>query len=1087
MRRITAGFLKLAGALLLLLLLSGAVLPQDTQPQPSTRKVIFLDADTKTGEITRSVNSADAHIYLTLFQQEKADSTIEVRLDAGRLTRKDGVALAAPIPLKFSDGKEQAVLSLPYRTPLMVELSAALPQAAVYTGWVTLTYGNETYFHSLTLTRLSPADLVVLGGSGGVLSYQTAGTRLDAPVLIRLKDGEPAITDLLVTLQQLARSDGKPLGEAALTCSLCDGKPHSLAASSIETITLSASGLESATYDSVLLFTFGGRSQAAPVKIIRTAGTVTFNLEDISPVAIQRSLISYLGWIYPAWANDADLEVVITESAGLGSEVYYPQIESLQFTGDTGKPQAAGIDRLSVYQRGADGKLTDVVPFSSVTFRLKPNHDEILVYRLHGLQRAGTYQGKVVLPGKDQGRITKPFTVTVKENGILVLLVLALGVILSYLATDWQKVGRSLLLSTADLKRLKAAIPTYPEYSLDKAAWDALLAQIEETVCKSFLEHAFQKSQADSIQERARLLQAALRAYQEGRAFLTQHPVTLGMEKLDAALEQVKQVVQNAASTADERKTAQDGLVSQVKLLRAAAAAQAARSLQDELADLGAETPDLKALAESTRSSLEALAKPGSAGMDSLVYAEAEQSIAQVRRKLLDLRLRQMHLAITAFRQQSRQGFITPPETWQIVDGFVDQSTAILDLTEAALAEADDSTAWKLEAECRSVFLRASIEWLFVLVMDGSHPADLTSSQWNSLIDSSRLKETLEQARQEWAASRLEAARREYAQAWEIYAGVLVGWLAFRLEASLGLAQQRPEPVTQTQWQLLTPLLPPLIKELSDLRAALPLGGLPSSGKHRLYQEKRRLWLELQIRLVGALAAALKTFASQVERPDGEVSPSEASLGLAALIRARIAPVDAALEQARLNLASQPELAEQQALDATNQYQDLLALLKLPAPSKDVLKWMGSIRLESYSSGVSTRLLPAASSGLARQPGFGAFLHAPSANFFASIQASGQAIATWFNLDTSLENLDAASIEARIRTGDLLLQLLILAIAVGLGFNNLYLNAASFTAKDFITAFLWGFGIDQAIKGVAKVAAALKPAAQTNQNPPATP
>jgi len=1023
----------------------GSALISPMGQQLGQPKVKILEADTN-NTVTRVVTRSDFRFSLTLIEQTGQVDINDLQIDLGPLTRTDGVVDSSAKIDWSSEGRKSNPLFLPSNGRRILTLLGELPEPAEYTVWLSLTYGDQLEVYTLSLTRNAPPGLVILEATDGKIVLQVGSQQFERVITVQMAEGQPAIDDLLVSLGPVTRQDGKPTRDASLGCSPCGQTQQLLKPGEQISIILTGKSLELTTYLSTLQLSYQNQTQVIPLTVTRAELSQNLNLIVPTNVASVRQFqfIVPQRWWQPWswWAAVAEVDVAISETAGHNSLIYYPRLGSLQITSEEGKAFSVGGEQIKLFHRKTSGALTSISDLTlTATTTLAANEDREYVYRISRLEKPGIYKGQISVSGPDSAKVVKEFTIAVKDSGVWAILVVAIGVVGSFSLQNWTRFGRSRHLRSAEIAQEREKIERIYSQSENDPMWAYLLAELGKLQKLNRIRTRPQKiiASLDDIRARRREYQVALAVRDQVTEFLKSHAIKGKQnfqQKLAQTFEELQDELQETGSSLQDGGQKIQALKDLLRDVRIRAIEQPADALKAQLDDLIKESPELEAGAKKIVVIIdEEVLK--NADIDK--FEDLVGQLEQVRQEYAELRLEQLAILIRRLEYERRTAPNPSSNAWRKVDDYTTEAYNALDQARTSDNTDQALVEWKAG---RNYYLRALIEHLSVLSSMEGRPSDVPEDKWETILSlAPRLSSRLRKARKNWEEHRYEASEVFYQEAQGEYTRILVTLLEHRMDALQQLTQERPRLISQNKWKALaSDSLEHTLDQLEHVRNSLPRGSDSLEEQRDQYKQAHRKFVETQLELLEAMYERLQAYYE-----NNEIEPPPASQAM-----------NSAIIEAQSQFQSYLSEAERDAYEAQTHYVTLLNALQTKQHGTGIEKLSGRVAKDPTllpSEPLAVETLNKVPQAIVKM------LTMPNQALFRDKPSEYRSSEDWLQ-----------SVETR----DLLAILAVLTLAVVSGWAALWFNNATFGGQDYITAFLWGFSINEATQGFMGIATGMR-------------
>jgi len=1042
------------------------VLTRFTIERPGQAKIKIQEADDN-GVITLSTSTQDLKFPLTLVEVNDQVAIDDLEVTLGSLTRADG-AIGPPATINWSSqGDDSGPLSLARHDFRMLTLSGSLPEATMYKGRLSLRYGGQLDNYTLNITRATPSALTILEATQeGKAELTVRSQKFERTVTLQVPEGRPAVDDLVVSLSKLERQDGNAPGDASITCSVCDGVPQSLKPGKLLPIILTGNDLETTTYVSTLRLSYRGQTQTIP--LIITRAQLSANLELEQPETV---LSTNWPWFKPA---TADVKVAISEKAGQKTQIYYPSTGPLELTDQDGNKFGVSGEQLQLFRQEPSGKLISISALSSAdtttpTMTVSANSDATYVYRVSGLKKAGTYTGKIKVFGPDSTKVVKDFTIIVKDGWIYAFAVILLGVAASYGLHSWTRGGRSRVLRSAEIAQVQVEVQRLHDASPSDPVWKHLLNQLHQLQTKNRYDKGMTIQKINEalnhIRARKDYNSKALDARDLADRLLDKYPPDLQAKKREyqQQLEEVFEDIQaqlcqsNGQGLGNEEVKKKYGeLLVLIKKIKTTATEEPAKDLQEQLDNL---------IREVQRDGLSSELKVEANGIkktvgDILNAVRAEQfdglakQLETAREDYAKLRLRQLGELLGRLKQEQDAASYVPSEAWGEVNDHRDRAHHHLRQAEEKATVDDRLKEWR---KGRNEYLAALIAHLKVLASPHGCPDDIEKEKLASIRATQvpDLSGRLDKAQAAWNHHQYPDAEGFYEQARDEYLKLLVIVLEHRIEKLDALIREQPAFIKADDWKrILAREMKVKLEQLASTKSALPPASALPDARQTQYAAARLQFVDAQIQALDIGCKQMLAYYN-AHKDEGEHLKLEL---WKTVIPTELGKVKQAIGEAKAewqkyaNAVDKKAVlidAERKANEAQTQYRGSLTAIA----TGETMRWE-----EFVERGIEA-IVPVAE----------ALAGIPLA-LVAALSGPTKALLEHQPDDKPFEPLPPAYFYRLVQSRDLLVGAVTLVVAAIVGLTSLWVGSKPFGGETYITAFLWGFGLQQTTDAFVKIA-----------------
>ena len=996
---------------------------------------------------------------LTL-HETTGQAEIKVLPDVGPLTRTDGVAGAAA-EIKVTPAELVTLSPGGYRT---VTLAGRLPDATAYRGWLSLTVDGQVQPpYTLAITRAAGGRLGVLeAGEAGDVALSVRGPSFQRAITLRVPAGKPSIADLLVEVTGLARLDGKEIAGEKLACSPCAPERLALSPGVAQRITLVGTRFQPASYQALLRLGYEGQSEDVPLILTREAMPKNIEMDPSETVAA-------LNWVFGQ--TTADVPIHIREVAGQRGEIYYPDAGSLTLTTPDSRDLSVAPEQVAILRRNSTGGLEFLpVPGTETAdvalLRFDGSLD--LVYRVAGIGTAGVYQGKVTVTGPDSQSTTQNVKIQVKHAWPFALLAIIAGVMLSYFWHQWTKEGRSRALLGRDIARVWESVAAVA--AEDAAAgvrddtWSFFLDALDDLAGRNrdkTVPLADGRTEFTRLEtQRGHYVRARL-AFDQALAVVRGYPTFPSSAQDKAKQRQTEaedqlaslQRLLKTAGTPEQAQAAVDGLEVLLKTVGEEAISLPAQNLVTELEALiqqSADRPKVRAEAIKLKEEAEAIVSMAAAAATTTAAGGGAGGLAGLFERLRVVKEMYARLRIDLLAQDAaalpESRLAAPEGQWQPVENqLAALNRSLEDARERLKAGLIDDALFSWN-RANNEFLGACIYQLDMLAGPLGHPHGMSREEWAAEIARvPSLRNSIKAADEAWTGERYEEALKAYAEAKAAFLQVRIAVLRKQMAAFVGQAG-RPAFLAAEDLDRLWHDGPgrvdvgAAVAGIDTTLAPVPAGGTPAATPSTMaaFRSARLEFAAVQHRWLAAARGVLAALHGQTAIPD-KLEQLNKDLAHSGELLARLQAPGGEDEAALL-------LAEQRIYEARRRYVEgveAFAEIYTAPVGKE-----GEPGAESFTTGVR----PEAGSG----PSAGA----PPPAAWAPAGGLSVAAAAGAAPRRRVALPAREQLEARIRRMDWLVLCISLFIAAISGLAALYLVDPDFgSIGDYITAILWGFGI----------------------------
>jgi len=1045
------------------------VLTRFTIERPGQAKIKIQEADDN-GVITLSTSTQDFKFPLTLVEVNDQVDVDDLEVTLGELTRKDGASGPLATIDWSSRGDEPSPLSLARHGYRTLTLSGRLPEATVYKGWLSLKYGDQLDNYTLHITRAAPSGLTVLEATNeGKVELTVRGPRPERTITLKIPEGQPAVNDLEFSLGDLERQDGNAAGGASITCSVCDGVERSLEPGKLLPIILTGNDLETTTYVSTLRLSYRGQTQTIPLIITRAQPSANLELEQPETV-----LSTNWPWLKPA---TADVKVAISEKAGQKTQIYYPSTGPLELTDQDGNKFGVSGEQLQLFRQEPSGKLISISALSSAdtatpTMTVSANGDATYVYRVSGLKKAGTYTGKIKVFGPDSTKVVKDFTIIVKDGWIYAFAVILLGVAASYGLHSWTRGGRSRDLRSAEIAEVQVEVHKLYDASPLDPVWKHLLDQLRRLEVKNRFDKKMTAQEVtdalNHIGERKHLYSQALDARDVIGRLLKDYP-----DEPPELLAKKRQFQQQANRTFGDIQTQLckldnegigkdsteapkrvEKLLALIEEIKTSAIKEPAENLKAQLDSLIQELQR-----DHLNSKLEVEANRIKTAIGEVVEAADAKKFDGLADKLdaagwqyANLRLQQLDKLLKRLKAKQDAASYVPVGAWGKVKEHRDKAHHHLRQAKDKTTVDEVLKEWR---NGRNEHLGALIESLLVLSSPDGCPADIEKDRWTSILTNQvpNLSERLARAYAAWDDSQYPAAEGFYQEARDEYLKLLVIVLEYRIGKLGALIRNKPAFIKADDWKtILAGELKSRLEQLASTKNALPPAIAQPEARRTQYAAVRRQFVDAQIQ---ALDTGCKQMLAYYNAHNNEhlTDPLWKDVIPTELGKMEEAIAEAKEKWQAYQDADDKETAlvstEQKANTAQTQYRASLTAIATGRP----MGW------EEWAAKGIKAVVPVVEA-LASIP----------LTLAAALTVPAQVLLDHKPDDTPYTPRPPAAWYKRIMWRDRIAGIVVLVVAAIVGLTSLWVGSKPFGGETYITAFLWGFGLQQTTDAFVKIA-----------------
>ena len=992
------------------------------------------------------IAASDVLSYPLTLIEESGQAEADVGLTIGPITRKDGVAGQAAGLTWSSPAQQGAQVRVEPGGYQVILLSGVLPERAEYTSWLMLRYADQADVYTLNISRTATPGVVVLDAVDNRLALPVSTQDFTRTILLQAPNGQADVTDLEMAVSQPVRIDGQAIAAEHLACEPCEGTAAPLKAGQIMSLTLLGANFKPTSYSAVLRVTYQGQTQALPVSITRMPATS--NLSVTAPISVTG---------YSFFGASVDVEIEVKDLSGVDTSIYYPTGEEAQ------------LARLN-------GNVTQYfTPVPTETVELPANG--ITKYTLHwtGLE-PGVNVRRIWVLGPNSAEVVKEVTIHVKDSVVLAFVAILAGVWLSFWIHSRARGGRSRDVRSAAIATERENIAKNAELWPDPL-WSELADRLRQVeINNRFRPEVTADQIAASIKDignRIRNFRQALEARTRVNRLLDTFPETSDELKqarkqlLDQRDRSVADV--QTALRADEGKGLGDNAEALLKInalhqlydrVRATAIHWPAKSLAAQAAQLAAESDDagVKAAANDIQTKAEQLAvacEPAQTSLSNIDFDTRRAELEALQRRYAELRLNQLEQLMRQLRDELNATLVALPATWDKVDQHLVKAEAALDEARQSGVVDDMLKHWQ---QGNDQYLLARVEHLAVSLSPDNPPFGIELQEWVSQV--AHVTKLVEQARVAGEQGRYSEVQVAYREARDKQ--LRLQGLALRKRSdACKAAANRPKFVTDQDWAPVAASLQPQLAKLADVDQSQSDESGSLAERRGRFEKARAQFVEAQIVIMDGLHQWLNQYyTSKKDLPENQNDARWAKTlpqdlpKLAEVIRAAqgawqqssAAPDRSAKAKALLE-------AERLAFDAQSRYTSLIELL-----AAEVRRTYGREREEEKPE-VAPALTPIADT-------LSDIVSAATGALLAPAQALLSNLAAY----KSSDQLTAAEWYERIATADRRQAFLVMVVAAFTGLVALWFNRSTFGGQDYVTAFLWGFGLSEAAKGFVAIA-----------------
>jgi hypothetical protein len=326
-----------------------------------------------------------------------------------------------------------------------LEINASLAKEGVYTGYISLIYEGKRVSVPIVVTRTKQVSeeqpiLKIRGASDTEgLKISTTSSVFKRPFFVDSMN-KATVTDLRISVEEFTGPDSQRV-ETNWTV---DGKPGSTTVQPLSGLgsarfDISASLTKEGVYTGSISLIYDDKRVSVPIVVTRSRQGPTIKILELTTV---RST--------SPWYAQPDLWMTVEETGGLNLILGAPQLTALVLKeGDKAKIQAQ-YDGVSIF--------TDKWEPVDQSLTIGPNQTKRLRMRISNLGGTGEFAGTVRVGAADFVPVEQGFTIFVKKSWGVAALFIFLGVLGSYLVTQYCKKDRPQILLARRVLQISGAV-----------------------------------------------------------------------------------------------------------------------------------------------------------------------------------------------------------------------------------------------------------------------------------------------------------------------------------------------------------------------------------------------------------------------------------------------------------------------------------------------------------------------------------------------------------------------------------------------------------------------------------------------------
>lgn len=975
--------------------------------------------------ISRTVHGADVEIPLTFVSGAQASGPFTVTV--GPIARSDGFVGKDAKLSSTQSGKELVVGSNSY---LSLRLEAELPEFTTYHSWIMLSSASESIVYDLKLQRRS-IQLAFSGAKNNLLELSTSSRKIDVPITFELAEGQTEVKGLKLSISSFARMDGRAIDREKLT--IVQPEPLDCKISEHQTVHLVGSDILPGKYWAGLSIRDDQSAQFLDIQLTCAEPTQRIAILPITDTAAEL-------W---AWSATASATLSVDEVAGQLAEVYTPHLESLEaleWLKPTDRPVSLSNSTVEIVPVQGPSSETS----SPHTTLIKERDSKQWTIRVNNLN-AGKYKAKLSVAGPDLAKTQTEFIISVRHAGVFAIIPIFLGVVGSLWIHWYLQTGRSKRLCLANLARTDELIRSEHAHSPD-AIFLRLLEELSALRRDSSLRIGikiddelaeFNKILKD-VEDRRVFTLALLPKEDELASVLMAYPAKYDQQKNGLSVEAERMISairgllsEKLKESPDDRAAVAAALSSLSVLIDTAKSKRFTLPIDELLDDAAA----FKGLADKDLSrpkslwdrlakltvQLNELKDSAKAG----VLTGLEHRLNEATNEYYRLRVDDLAFQLAAL-EEVRIITLTPA-LWQAFDAASSKARrSLADAKNLDLANAEKS----VQLHTATIDLQlAQIEYLQVVV-DNAVPPDFDIVEWRLLIDK-HVTPALKKARQAADPTDEAAMLQELLVAQSGYEAAIRESMDQRISNLIDLVREKPTTIEPAAWErhLLT----------DDTASAISAAGA-------VVRETTPNLLLLERKFV----------AQRINLLRHTIEACQNAGGVNEITKTQLAHIETLLTSARAHLATLTDsalLLPPPALQLANN--DVIEAQKL---YKSFVAFdMGGARNLALEI---VEAIPRASTPQAVGPLL------PSTQVIASSSIHFSATPPLPPPPPGPPESESELLRL-IERDDTYVQLISVLLAIAGGFSFLYLPDETWgSCYDYIYAFLWGFGLNEAGKGI---------------------
>ncbi len=944
-------------------------------------------------------------------------------MTVGPIARSDSfvgqaASIASPSSAKAVDVPANGFVNVP--------MQGELPEFTTYQSWIRLSVGEESALYKLLIER-RPLQLSFLGAVNNRLELSTSSRSIKVPITFKLADGQPDLTQLHLAVSSIARDDGRALeGE---TLQVSETGPLTLKVGQYQTVHLVGSKMSPGKYWARLEIRDLQSTQVMDLLLNCAEPTQRISLVPANDTS------AYL-WF---WSARTQTRLIVDEIGGRSAEVYQPHVESIErLNTPASAVSLADVGVTVVQDDGANSSQALTSAQSSPVTTIAPRDSAEWTVQLGNLN-AGRYKARVAVSGPDLAKVVDEFQFTVRHMPLYALIPLGLGVFFSFRLQRYLRTDRANRLRDVDITRLEDQIQLDAAKRRESPVWPALLLALkrlrEELKLKkrSLSDPEFDAQLKDIDTRRSLNLSAVAKmrqlqghlalvpgAYERDRqSFIEQGAARLS--ELEKLLETDLSSKSNKPTEIETALQAFDKLNDTARRFRfvtpIAALVKECKAFKTWVSkDPGRSSSFLNRL-ESVAAELTALEEVARVGD----LTGIEQRLSAAAGEYLRLRVDDLDSQLRKLNMVRNTGAL--PGQWADFDKVFGLAQAALE--ESKNADAATGEQSKLLRKAALNAQLAQVEYLQVAVRN-SCPTDVDRATWSQWLDDHQVQKHLDLARDAAMQGDPEVILLEFQRAQSAYQSVLGQSINARVDTLIKLVETAPTRIGEQPWREALDKDPlksaiPEFQKMRDLKDAPSVQSL-----QRKFTYHRLKLLRCTVEVAQALVTADKDATSELR-----------------LILERLAKAQQSLTQLTESEELLPQAALREASQAAEQAQASYAqFVQLRKGMQITTREFNNPQVTS----VHTNML--GTPQMSAVPGL--------------LQTATMAPPTPPPAPDKVDSLIRS-----VERDDTKIELASIVIATLFGFIAMYWsNDIWGSCFDYISAALWGFGLNEASAGI---------------------